>query len=62
MGHKTRSNYALGYALTDERFNKIFGKGNSDAKSESEKEEKGKRRSGFGSVEEEAETLPSKED
>ena len=54
MGAKTRSNYAPGYTMTDDDFNRIFRK---DTKDESEKQEEGKRETNSRSMEETSETL-----
>lgn len=54
MGAKTRSNYAPGYSMTDEDFNRIFRK---EPKDESAREEEREREDNLGTVDEKSETV-----
>ena len=60
MGYKTRSNYALGYSMTDEEFNKVFERDqNADIKFE--KKEERKRKDNSRNLGKESEVMPRQE-
>lgn len=58
MGAKTRSNYAPAYSLTDEDFNRIFGK-EKDADTKSTEQKEREREDSNGSMGEETKALPA---
>lgn len=57
MGVKTRSNYAPGYSMTDEDFNRIFRKDN-DADTKSTEQKEREREDSDGDLGEESQALP----